>query len=128
MPRFSLRALLVLMTLLAIWCAYSVNWIRQRRELIASGITQPYATPNGKEVTKLAPGLLFLLGETGYHWINLDMPDDGPEAERIRTLFPEATCDGYILLGVGKPPLMNEFPRGPLILEEEEERLGVAKD
>jgi hypothetical protein len=91
-PRFSLRAVLVVMTLLCLWCAYSMNWIRQRRQLIESSIT------TGRGHYTRAPGLLFLLGEPGYCDLHVDLEEDDPEIDRIRAIFPEAQCHGYITM------------------------------
>jgi hypothetical protein len=93
--RFSIRAILVMMTLLAIlcgWCGYSMNWIRQRREFIDSDLM------NGRGDYTRAPGLLFLFGEPGYGQLHVDLEDGDPEIERIRAIFPEAECIGYTVM------------------------------
>ena len=94
--------MLVLMTLLAVWCAYSMNWIRQRRKLIESGVVEPYELRKDKGATRRAPGLLFLLGEPGYMHMMADVPDGSAEMDRIRGLFPEAKCNG-IMTQSGSP-------------------------
>lgn len=78
------------MTLLACFLAYQLNWIRQRRELIKTGVVETYETPSEKSVAKRAPGLLYLFGEPGYHNVSVYMLDDDPELARVRELFPEA--------------------------------------
>jgi len=87
-PRFTIRAILVLMTLLAVWCAYSVNWIRQRRALIESELT------TGRGDYTRAPGLLFLFGEPGYSDLHIDLEEGDPGIAPIRAIFPEAQCHG----------------------------------
>lgn len=61
-PRFTLRALLITMTLLCAWCAYSVNWIRQRRAALREGWVVAYFEPGVK--SPVAPGLLWLFAES----------------------------------------------------------------
>jgi hypothetical protein len=82
--------MLVLMTLLAIWCAYSINWIRQRRELISSKVVQPFELRMDLGAAPGAPALLFLFGEPGYLRLMSTVSEEEPEFERIRSLFPEA--------------------------------------
>lgn len=89
--RFSIRAILVMMTLLAIWCGYSMNWIRQRREIIESSMAPPLTT--GNDVT--APSLLWMFGEPGYHGILIARQKDDAEVARVSSLFPEAKCEGW---------------------------------
>ena len=92
--RFTIRALLVLMTLLAIWLGYSMNWIRQRRQLIESGVVTPYIPSNGAHT--VTPGWLGILGERGYTHLMIDVPHGNAEFHRIQALFPEAKCGGII--------------------------------
>ncbi|WP_428304034.1 hypothetical protein [Lacipirellula sp.] len=87
--RFSIRAMLVVMTLLALWCGYGMNWIRQRREFMDSDIM------TGIGGHTRAPGLLFLLGERGYSILHVDFEEGDPKIGRIQALFPEAECMGY---------------------------------
>lgn len=92
-PRYSLRALLAVMTLLAAWCGYSVDWIRQRDaaldvEHIDVGMVSVTEWMNGPPA---APGMLWLFGEEGYLRICFDI-NEGWEQEqrRLASLFPEA--------------------------------------
>jgi hypothetical protein len=87
-PRFSLRTLLVLVTVFGCWLGYQLNWIRQRHEFFEQhsykGLEQLAV-----ELTPRAPGMLWLFGEKGkkvimvsrLHW------DD---AVRAKKLFPES--------------------------------------
>lgn len=85
--RFTIRAILVAMALLAMWCAYSMNWIRQRRAAIDSGIahrgTASYLP------TPSAPGMLWMFGEQGYELIAVD-ESPSIDIDEIKGLFPEA--------------------------------------
>ncbi|QDT76012.1 hypothetical protein I41_52570 [Lacipirellula limnantheis] len=92
--RFTIRALLVLMTLLALWCAYSMNWIRQRRELVRSGVVKPAMTSKGLHA--VTPGWLGMFGEPGYFSLMVDAPHGSPEFDRIQALFSEARCTGNL--------------------------------
>lgn len=90
--RYTLRAILVAMTLLALWCAYSINWIRQRRAAIEDHLVFPIMFDGSEE--QEAPGLLWMFGEKGYHQLVVNGLDDGPEVNRMRAIFPEAICSG----------------------------------
>jgi hypothetical protein len=89
---FSLRTLFVLVTLAALvvgWVAWSLNWIRQRREFVHrfeldTGILTVDPVPS-------APGLLWLFGEKGVQHILLPHESEYAEAQR---LFPEAQIIG----------------------------------
>lgn len=91
------------MTLLAVWCAYSMNWIRQRRELVASRVAFPYDLPKDKGAKRRAPGLLFLFGEPGYLRVMVNSLEGDPEFIRIEALFPEAKCNGNVHIGWPDP-------------------------
>lgn len=87
-PRYSLRALLVAMTLLAIVMLYHLDWIRQRRELIESG--EVFSDSN---LPMRAPGILGLFGEAGHAEIFGFASADETEVQveqRLAKLFPEA--------------------------------------
>lgn len=87
-PRYSLRALLVVMTLLAIVMLYHLDWIRQRRELIESGEIDAIS-----DTPVRAPGMLALFGEAGHAVISCGANADETEEEverRLAALFPEA--------------------------------------
>ncbi|WP_152099018.1 hypothetical protein [Lacipirellula parvula] len=92
-PRFSIRALLALMTLLALFLAYHLNWIRQRRAAIDSGVVtvrahvaQPWMQlPRAPRPSRI----LRLFGEETYAalWVNEKAGDD---LAAMAALFPEA--------------------------------------
>jgi len=86
-PRYSLRALLVVMTLFALFFWYHINWIKQRRAAIASGYVTTFEGPG--ETPPPAPGLLWLFGEKGYNGILIEAHTDD-ELEPGMSLFPEA--------------------------------------
>jgi hypothetical protein len=82
---FKLRTLFVLVTVCACWLGYSVNWIRQRHELLASGLivtTEPGRAPLG----------LWILGEEGFKSIDCLMEGD---VEAFSRLFPEAQTNHF---------------------------------
>lgn len=81
-----MRAMLAATTLLCLWCAYSMNWIRQRRAAIASGcVTVLEGRP---EDVPSAPRLLWLFGEAGHFGIWVDAPSAEETASAV-ALFPE---------------------------------------
>ena len=84
--RFSIRAMLVATTLLCLWCASSMNWIRQRRAAIASGCVT--VLEGRAEDVPSAPRLLWLFGEAGHFGILVDAPTDEETASAV-ALFPE---------------------------------------
>ena len=91
--RFSIRALLALMTLLALFLAYHLNWIRQRRAAIDSGVVtirahvaQPWMQlPRAPQPSRI----LQLFGEETYAalWVN---EKAGEDLAAMASLFPEA--------------------------------------
>ena len=91
--RFSIRALLALTTLLALFLAYYLNWIRQRRAAIDSGLVtirahtaQPWMQlPRAPQPSRI----LQLFGEETYAalWVNEKAGDD---LAAVAALFPEA--------------------------------------
>ena len=91
-PRYSLRALLVLMTALACFLWYHINWIQQRRAAIEDHLVFSIMFDGVGE--QAAPGLLWMFGEKGHHQLVVIGLDDGPEVNRMRAIFPEATCSG----------------------------------
>jgi hypothetical protein len=92
-PRFSLRFLLVLITLLCLWCGYSVNWMRQRHEALDAddvdvGVMSVTEFMHG---APQAPGMLWLFGEEGYVRICVaESVEWEPVQQRLAALFPEA--------------------------------------
>ncbi len=97
---FSLRTLFVAITLFACLLGYEMNWIRQRRQVIASPNVQngthyllQISLPTGLKTTKqysIAPWPLCWMGETGYWAIGLPKGTSEDEVVRVRGLFPEA--------------------------------------
>ena len=86
--RFSLRTLFVVLTVFCIWLGYSLNWIKERRELIG----YPYPsndTAGPGAIEPAAPGLLWMLGERGVAVLLINAEDKEYEL-RARRLFPEA--------------------------------------
>jgi hypothetical protein len=98
-PQFSLRTLLVAVTLLAIWLGYAIPWIQKRHaflsqpDLIIEFNDTPPTTLNkwGDTRTVMAPLAVALLGDRGV--VSLWLPPNvwSPESEATaRRLFPEA--------------------------------------
>lgn len=87
--QFSLRTLFVVVALVSIplaWVGYSLNWIRQRRELVREGwvIEMPYPVFNGERPD--APCGLWIFGEKGRGCL-ICQPGD---KELVKRLFTEA--------------------------------------
>ncbi|QDT72963.1 hypothetical protein I41_21500 [Lacipirellula limnantheis] len=81
--------MLVAITVLCLWCCYSLLWIRQRHAAFRDGVS-----PRGafaEDTLTPAPGLLWLFGEGGHTRIVVDTSlISEPERARLRRLFPEA--------------------------------------
>jgi hypothetical protein len=78
--RFSLRTRFVVVTVAGCWMGYSMNWIRQRHELLGADTivtSQPGAAPMG----------IRLVGAEGFRSIGCLRERD---VESFRSLFPEA--------------------------------------
>lgn len=91
--RFSIRALLLLMTALALFFGYHLNWIRQRRAAIVSGDVVPTYLVMQSSFPHDAPVLLRWLGEKGCPEFTVyyrDQAHRALEMDRVRKLFPEA--------------------------------------
>lgn len=121
--RYSLRTLIIATALAGLvfsWVAYQLNWIRQRREIIASPkfrytVARPSYDDDTRQtiwVSPNAPWQLRMFGETGYTFISVHIigdvkefplissvgtvteeclyPEQLREVERVRRLFPEA--------------------------------------
>ena len=86
-PRFSLRAMLVVTTLLALFLGYYLTWIHQRR----TAREQEFVTDISKTESQ-APRLLSLLGERGHQALLFSPTHEmtGDDRDRLRSLFPEA--------------------------------------
>jgi hypothetical protein len=85
-PRFSLRTLFVVVTLVSVpmaWVAYHLNWIRQRQEFLEQDGVRKY--PHVK-VTRSFPWGLRLLGEEPQFLLGAG-PD---QIDRAKELFPES--------------------------------------
>jgi hypothetical protein len=89
--RFSLRTLFVLVTLSAVWAAYSAHWIRERREFVRTLESDSWPFTVARFDTAVsAPALLWLLGEEGAETITLAIE---PDMALARRLFPEAQIE-----------------------------------
>jgi len=103
--RFSLRMLFVVVTVLACWLGYELNWVRERRAVTGNPLVQvqdfhlsvwrdfkygPRTSARTHQQHPVAPWPLDLLGEPGYWIISLPKGTTEQEASRIRRLFPEA--------------------------------------
>ena len=93
--RFSLRTLFVVVTLLACWLGYEINWIRQRHALLSLDNSGGFTlTVQGIPDGTPAPWSIRLFGETGYGQIIVEEPDryrDAHQTKRLaEVLFPEA--------------------------------------
>lgn len=98
-PRYSLRAILVVMTAFALFLWYHINWIQQRRAAINSQMVHPYHQAKDNRATRAAPAMLGMFSEPGYFRLMVNVEEDDPEFDRIRAIFPEAQCKGYICQG-----------------------------
>lgn len=94
-PRFTLRGMLVTMTLFACWLAYSANWMRQRRAVLRTGNVLSALTPPNRGWEVSAPFALRVLGEPGHRQLLVapQVWDDPDQQQQIRELFPEAKVD-----------------------------------
>lgn len=95
--RYSLRALLVVMTLFALLLGYHINWIHQRRQAFTDRSAEP--EPQLSHPVR-APGLLRMFGERGYQFIGVRGRPNQAEFERIKGIFPEAH-----ILWINVPPI-----------------------
>jgi len=119
--RFSLRTMIVAVTLAAVFIGYHVNWIHERRAVADARKSTWCRSLYFSDIDRIikprpcAPGLLWLFGECGvvsctmffgyepkehftYH--NRDLtPLEEAEVSRIKRLFPEAEVDAeaYII-------------------------------
>lgn len=92
-PRFTLRALLIVTTLLCIGMWIHLHWINQRRAAIASGHVTAVPILDSAGVAAHPPWLLGLFGEPGHPLLIVHGYDDAQwrQAEaRLTRLFPEA--------------------------------------
>ena len=92
-PRFTLRALLIVTTLLCIGMWIHLHWINGRRAAIANGHVTAVAILDSAGVETDPPWLLGLFGEPGQALLIVHGYDDAQwrQAEaRLARLFPEA--------------------------------------
>ena len=118
-PRFSLKVLMLFVAAMAIFCAYHVNWIRQRHEVFAEISAQRIAIENRHGPHEGGPvcfdrrtssfNLLWLFGEQRHERLTLALEEPlsvfnrsgqnivqaiinlhKQELERAKNLFPEA--------------------------------------
>ena len=92
--QFGLGTMLLLVTVLALFIAYHVNWVRERRAAIASWESSRWF-PSTPPVLAKPPWLLSLFGEPGYGCLWRESSrrlgaDEEAELERVQRLFPEA--------------------------------------
>jgi hypothetical protein len=103
LPRFSLKTLLIGVTVFGCWLGYQLNWIRQRREILDS-LPQNSHPPSWDTSNTNTRWGLWLLGEKGITEIRFSTVDKSLDIERIQRavrLFPEAR----VIVFVGMMPL-----------------------
>jgi hypothetical protein len=100
--RFSLRTFLVVLTVLACWLGYYVNWIHQRRIVVentevafSKDFVRPRDATTGRRNRRshIAPHPLNWFGENGYWCIQVKAGTSDAEIARVRRLFPEAQIE-----------------------------------
>ena len=103
--RFSLRTLLIVVTVLSCWLGYHLNWIRQRNQALRD--TQVANADTAKDFSgflgsgepgrPIAPSWLYLFGERGVTsiniWMTADQEADRKKVEEFRRLFPESRVE-----------------------------------
>jgi hypothetical protein len=95
--RFSLRTLFVLVTVVAIWFGWSLNWIRERRAFLRDGLGQAYLSYQDPPP---APSFLWVFGEEGAEIVCVNARNGSPENAFAKELFPEAiVLNGLFDLG-----------------------------
>jgi len=83
-PRFSLKVLMLFVAAVAIFCAYHVNWIRQRHDFLAEKVSIHFA---GAAIpAKRLPWPLVLFGEQSQDMVFTSQSD----ADEAKRLFPES--------------------------------------
>lgn len=93
-PRYSIRALLVLMTLFALFFWYHISWIRQRHAAVSEGWIE--LRPDPTRSAPRAPGLLWLFGEPGYTDVEVRGGYELPQRRFAAfKLFPESSITSF---------------------------------
>jgi hypothetical protein len=96
--QFGLGPMLLLVTVVAAFLAYHVNWIRQRRDFLKLNNATALEHDFTREDPELwepvsAPGLLWLFGEEGQCGLRIVIMDEAANADdrdKAQRLFPEA--------------------------------------
>jgi hypothetical protein len=96
LPRFSLRTMLVAVTVACValsWTGYQLNWIRERRKALARN--QYYEVLHSRVRDILAnwpsaPWTIRIFGEKGVYELVVFPEVTDSELERLKHLFPEA--------------------------------------
>jgi hypothetical protein len=86
-PRFTLRALLVVMALLCFWLWRQMEWIAERHRQF-----ETMAVRDRSKQPIAAPRLLSLFGEMGHEklWVTADAWNAKADRDKLRSLFPES--------------------------------------
>jgi hypothetical protein len=96
--KFGLGTIFVVVTVVAVFLAYHINWIRQRHDLLRAqsmlGAEHDYARSSTEPWSAVnAPGLLWLFGERGQYRIRFiiidNTADPSEELRAAQRLFPE---------------------------------------
>lgn len=105
-PRFTLRAMLLATTVVALFFWYHVSWVNQRRHLLANGSVSVFSDESIQPPTPLR-----FFGESGYSklWVHSDLWHSDAERERLRRLFPESEFRGGTRW-LSMAPITEEFP------------------
>lgn len=114
--RFTLRAMLVVTTLVCLALAYQLNWIRQRRAALAdSSITAIQILGEMGDLAP-APGILRYFGEQGQPLIIVHGREGDAwiaERNRLARLFPEAEIRQDVLDVIDIHDVPQETPHTP---------------
>jgi len=112
MLRFRLRTLLIAVTVLAVpmaWVGDRLWWIRERRRLLDNPNIQTWDSFD--ESVPLAPGYLWLFGETGTAEVLVNGTDD-EELKNATRLYPEARIQhGHISVAEMEGPAQAQATR-----------------
>ncbi len=90
-PRFSIRAMLVVTTLCALFCGYHIIWMQQRRAAFETGWVMH--GDSSRRRVPAAPGFLWLFGEKGHFCIVIANTPSNEELGMVQALFSEAEID-----------------------------------